>query len=119
VLWIPDSSRSVEYMRVPGLVAGEPSPIAASAIALGVPEQLHAALSLSKVAWADLARFQQGSLDELGLSGWGGLSLALPEGDAGLAVAMSVAAAVSGEEPLTESGAASGQAVAAVSGLAV
>lgn len=119
VLWIPDSSRSVEYMRVPGLVAGEPSPIAATAIALAVPEQLQSALTQSKVAWADLARFQQGSLGELGLSGWGGLSLALPDGDASLAVAMSVAAAVSGEEPLTESGASSGQAVAAVSGLAV
>lgn len=119
VLWIPDSSRSVEYMRVPGLIAGEPSPIASTPIALGVPEQLHAALTLAQVAWADLARFQQGTLDELGLSGWGGLGLALPGGDASLAVAMSVAAAVSGEEPLTESGASSGQAVAAVSGLAV
>ncbi|WP_280505020.1 VWA domain-containing protein [Nocardia farcinica] len=118
-LWIPDSSRSVEYMRVPGLVAGEPSPIAATPIALGVPEQLHAALTEAQVAWADLARFQQGSLDELGLSGWGGLGLALPSSDASLAVAVSVAAAISGEEPLTESGAASGQAVAAVSGLAV
>ncbi|MBF6418649.1 VWA domain-containing protein [Nocardia farcinica] len=118
-LWIPDSSRSVEAMRVPGLVAGEPSPIAATPVALAVPEPLRAALAQANVAWADLPRLQQGSLDELGLSGWGGLRLALPEGDAALAVATSVAAAVAGEEPLTESGAASGQAVAAVSGLAV
>lgn len=117
-LWIPNSSRAVEIMRVPGLVAGEPSPIAGSPIALGVPEQVRAALEGARVAWGDLPRLQQGSLGELGLSGWGGLRMALPDGDATLAAAVAVGSAVAGEEPLTDAGAQSGQVVAAVSGLA-
>ncbi|MET8778392.1 substrate-binding domain-containing protein [Nocardia sp. NPDC004654] len=117
-LWIPSSSRAVEIMRVPGLVAGEPSPIAGSPIALGVPEQVRAALEDARIAWGDLPRLQQGSLGELGLSGWGGLRMALPDGDATLAAAVAVGAAVAGEEPLTDAGAQSGQVVAAVSGLA-
>ncbi|MFI2472837.1 VWA domain-containing protein [Nocardia xishanensis] len=117
-LWIPASSRAVESMRVPGLVAGEPSPIAGSPIALGVPEQVRAALESARVAWGDLPRLQQGSLGEIGLPGWGGLRLALPPGDAGVAAAVAVGSAIAGEEPLSDAGAQSGQVVAAVSGLA-
>ncbi|WP_245673239.1 VWA domain-containing protein [Nocardia lijiangensis] len=117
-LWIPDSSRAVESMRVPGLVAGEPSPIAGSPVALGVPEQVRAALESARIAWGDLPRLQQGSLDEIGLSGWGGLRLALPPGDGTVAAAVAVGSAVAGEEPLSDAGAQSGQVVAAISGLA-
>ncbi|WP_431951036.1 VWA domain-containing protein [Nocardia lijiangensis] len=117
-LWIPDSSRAVESMRVPGLVAGEPSPIAGSPVALGVPEQVRAALESARIAWGDLPRLQQGSLAEIGLSGWGGLRLALPPGDGTVAAAVAVGSAVAGEEPLSDAGAQSGQVVAAISGLA-
>lgn len=117
-LWIPDSMRSVESVRVPGLIEGQPESVASSPIVLAVPDQLRGALESTQVFWADLPRLQQGSLDEVGLSGWGGLKLTLPPGDASLAVAAAIAGSVSGTDPLTEEAAASGQAVAAVSGLA-
>ncbi|WP_325098355.1 VWA domain-containing protein [Nocardia gipuzkoensis] len=117
-LWIADSTRSIESMRVPGLIEGTPVSIAASPIVLAVPEELHRALEQAEVSWADLPRLQQGSLGEIGLSGWGGLRMALPSGDATLAAATAVGSAVSGAEPLTEQAARSGQVVAAISGLA-
>ncbi|MCC3332502.1 VWA domain-containing protein [Nocardia abscessus] len=117
-LWIADSTRSIESMRVPGLIEGTPVSIAASPIVLAVPEELHRALEQAEVSWADLPRLQQGSLGEIGLSGWGGLRMALPAGDATLAAATAVGSAVSGAEPLTEQAAQSGQVVAAISGLA-
>ncbi|MBF6227303.1 VWA domain-containing protein [Nocardia abscessus] len=117
-LWIADSTRSIESMRVPGLIEGTPVSIAASPIVLAVPEELHRALEQAEVSWADLPRLQQGSLGEIGLSGWGGLRMALPSGDATLAAATAVGSAVSGAEPLTEQAAQSGQVVAAISGLA-
>lgn len=117
-LWIADSTRSIESMRVPGLIEGTPVPIAASPIVLAVPEELRSALEQAEVSWADLPRLQQGSLGELGLSGWGGLRMAVPSGDATLAAATAVGSAVSGAEPLSEEAARSGQVVAAISGLA-
>ncbi len=117
-LWIPVSSRQIESMRVPGLVEGTPRSIASSPIVLAVPEVLRHALATTQTSWADLPRLQQGSLDTIGLPGWNGLELALPQGDSSLAVAAAVAAAVSGTEPLTEEAVASGQAISAVSGLA-
>ncbi len=117
-LWIPDSTRSIESVRVPGLIEGQPESIASSPIVLAVPDQLRGALESAQVSWVDLPRLQQGSLDEIGLSGWGGLKLALPVGDSSLAVAAAIAGSVSGTDPLTAEGAASGQAVAAVSGVA-
>ncbi|MGY1980495.1 VWA domain-containing protein [Nocardia gipuzkoensis] len=117
-LWIADSTRSIESMRVPGLIEGTPVSIAASPIVLAVPEELHRVLEQAEVSWADLPRLQQGSLGEIGLSGWGGLRMALPSGDATLAAATAVGSAVSGAEPLTEQAARSGQVVAAISGLA-
>lgn len=118
-LWIADSTRSIESMRVPGLIEGIPVPVASSPIVLAVPEELRGALEQAEISWADLPRLQQGSLDELGLSGWGGLRMAVPSGDATLAAATSVGSAVSGAEPLSEDAARSGQVVAAISGLAV
>lgn len=117
-LWIADSSRSIELVRVPGLIEGTPASIATSPIVLAVPDALRLALEQHQIAWSDLPRLQQGSLDELGLSGWGGLRMALPVGDATTAAAASIGAAVSGTEPLTEQAAGSGQVVAAISGLA-
>ncbi|GAB2681856.1 substrate-binding domain-containing protein [Nocardia goodfellowii] len=117
-LWIPNSSRAIEAARVPGLIEGDPTPIAASPIVLAVPEELRAALEAAQTTWADLPALQQGSLSTIGLPNWGGLKLALPGGDAGLAVATAVAAATSGTDPLTEQAARTGQVVSAVSGLA-
>ncbi|MFD4459292.1 substrate-binding domain-containing protein [Nocardia sp. NPDC058480] len=117
-LWIADSSRTVELVRVPGLIEGTPASIATSPIVLAVPDALRQALEQHQITWADLPRLQQGSLDEVGLSGWGGLQMALPVGDATTAAAASIGAAVSGTEPLTEQAAGSGQVVAAISGLA-
>lgn len=117
-LWIADSTRTVESVRVPGLIEGQPASIASSPIVLAVPDELRQALEQARTTWADLPRLQQGSLGDIGLNGWGGLGLALPAGDTTLAVATAVASAVSGTEPLTEEAARSGQAVAAVSGLA-
>lgn len=117
-LWIADSSRSIELVRVPGLIEGTPASIATSPIVLAVPDALRQALEQHQIAWADLPRLQQGSLDEVGLSGWGGLRMALPSGDATTAAAASIGAAISGTEPLTEQAAGSGQVVAGISGLA-
>ncbi|MGW4093175.1 VWA domain-containing protein [Nocardia sp. NPDC004750] len=117
-LWIADSTRSIESMRVPGLIEGTPVPIATSPIVLAVPEDLRRALEQADVSWADLPRLQQGSLADVGLNGWGGLRMALPAGDATLAAATAVGSAVSGAEPLSEQAAQSGQVVAAISGLA-
>ncbi|MFE3544644.1 VWA domain-containing protein [Nocardia sp. NPDC059177] len=117
-LWIADSSRSIDLVRVPGLIEGAPASIATSPIVLAVPEPLRQALDEHQITWSDLPRLQQGSLDELGLSGWGGLRMALPGGDATTAAAASVGSAVSGTEPLTEQAAGDGQVVAAISGLA-
>ncbi|WP_328712988.1 VWA domain-containing protein [Nocardia salmonicida] len=117
-LWIADSSRSVELVRVPGLIEGTPASIATSPIVLAVPDALRQALEQHQIAWADLPRLQQGSLDEVGLTGWGGLRMALPAGDATIAAAAAIGSSVSGTEPLTEQAAGSGQVVAAISGLA-
>ncbi|WP_208644073.1 VWA domain-containing protein [Nocardia neocaledoniensis] len=117
-LWVADSSRSIEQVRVPGLIEGTPASIATSPIVLAVPDALRQALEQHHVAWADLPRLQQGSLDEVGLSGWGGLRMALPAGDATTAAAAAVGGAVSGTDPLTAEAAGSGQVVAAISGLA-
>ncbi|MFB8276031.1 VWA domain-containing protein [Nocardia colli] len=118
VLWIPDSTRSIESMRVPGMIEGTPAPIAVSPIVLAVPDELRGALEQAKTTWADLPRLQQGSLKDVGLSGWGNLRMALPPGDSSLAAAVAVGSEVSGAEPLSEQAAQSGQAVAAISGLA-
>ncbi|MFG1798084.1 VWA domain-containing protein [Nocardia sp. NPDC049149] len=118
VLWIPDSTRSIEAMRVPGVIEGNPAPIAVSPIVLAVPEPLRGALDEAKVSWSDLPRLQQGSLKDIGLPGWGGLKMALPAGDATLAAAAAVGSAISGTEPLSEQAAQSGQVVSAISGLA-
>lgn len=117
-LWIADSSRSVELMRVPGLIEGTPAPIAVSPIALGMPDELRRALEAAQVTWSDLPRLQQGSLAEIGLGGWGGLRLAVPNGDDSLAAALAVGSGVSGSDPLTEEAARSGQVVSAISRLA-
>ncbi|MFC4128099.1 VWA domain-containing protein [Nocardia rhizosphaerae] len=117
-LWIADSSRSIDLVRVPGLIEGTPASVATSPIVLAVPDALRQALEQNQVAWSDLPRLQQGSLDELGLSGWGGLRMALPAGDATTAAAAAVGGAVSGTDPLTAQAAESGQVVAAISGLA-
>ncbi|MFB7723979.1 substrate-binding domain-containing protein [Nocardia sp. NPDC056100] len=117
-LWIPDSSRSIELMRVPGLIGGTPAPVAVSPIALGVPDQLRQAMETAQVHWADLARLQQGSLSDIGLAAWGGLKLAMPGGDSALAVAAAVGSGVSGTDPLDENAVRSGQVISAVSLLA-
>ncbi|MGW4364219.1 VWA domain-containing protein [Nocardia takedensis] len=116
-LWIADSSRSIEAVRVPGLMEGEPTPIASSPVVLGVAEPLRQALEAARIAWSDLPNLQQGSLADLGLSGWGGLRMALPPGDSSLAAATAIGAMVSGVDPLTTEAARSGQVSSAVSGL--
>ncbi|MFC8531224.1 VWA domain-containing protein [Nocardia sp. NPDC057227] len=117
-LWIPDSTRSVEAVRVPGLIEGNPISVATSAIVLAVSEPLRAALDQAKAAWSDLPRLQQGSLSEIGLSGWGGLRMALPAGDTATAAAVAVGSSLSGVDPLTVEAAKTGQVVSAISVLA-
>ncbi|MFE2958143.1 VWA domain-containing protein [Nocardia tengchongensis] len=117
-LWIPQSSRAVEQMRVPGLIAGTPAPIAVSPVVLALPEELRHALDTAKVHWADLPKLQAGSLADAGLSGWGKLRLALPAGDSSLAVAAAVGSGVSGTDPLDEKAVATGQVISAISNLA-
>lgn len=117
-LWIADSLRSIESMRTPGLIEGNPAPVAVSPIVLAVPEDLGRALDEAKVTWSDLPRLQQGSLAELGLPDWAGLRMALPPGDATLAAAAAVGSTVSGTDPLSDQAAQSGQVVSAISLLA-
>ncbi|MGX1804499.1 VWA domain-containing protein [Nocardia sp. NPDC055321] len=118
-LWIPDSARSIELMRVPGLIAGTPAPIAVSPVALAVPDELRRALESAGVNWADLPRLQQpGALADLGLDSWNALRLALPAGDSAVAVATAVGSGVSGTDPLDEKAAAAGQVISAISLLA-
>lgn len=117
-LWIPDSSRSVQSMRIPGVIEGTPEPVAVSPIVLAVPDQLRQALQTAKSSWSDLPTLQQGTMSKLGLGSWGGLRMALPAGDDTLAAATAVGAAVSGSDPLTDESAHSGQVVSAISRLA-
>nr|WP_232541614.1 VWA domain-containing protein [Nocardia bovistercoris] len=117
-LWIPASSRAIEAARVPGLIEGEPASVATSPVVLGVAEPLRKALEAAQTSWSDLPGLQQGSLNELGLSGWGGLRMAVPADDSTLAAATAVGATLSGADPLTAQAAGSGQVIAAVSGLA-
>ena len=117
-LWIPDSSRSVESMRTPGVIEGTPAAVAVSPVVLAVPDQLRQALTTNKIGWSDLPKLQQGSLSQVGLSGWGGLRMAMPAGDSTVAAATAVGAAVSGSDPLTDESAKSGQVVSAISRLA-
>lgn len=117
-LWIPDSQRTAESARTSELLERQPTPLATSPIVLAVSDELRRALDDAGTTWAELPDLQQGSLGRIGLDGWGGLKLALPDGDSSLAVATTVAATIAGSEPLTEEAARSGQAVAAVSGLA-
>jgi hypothetical protein len=116
-VWIPESSRSVRRILVPGLVQGDPTSLATSPIVLAVAPALQSALVGAKVGWADLPRLQQGSLDTIGLSGWGGLGLALPSGDATVAVAEAVAEGVAGAVPLPEASLRSGAVPAALNAL--
>lgn len=117
-LWIADSGRSIESMRVPGLIEGAPASVASSPIVIAVPDDLRKALEQAKITWSDLPRLQQGSLSDIGLPGWSGLRLALPQGDATVAALAAVGSAVSGADPLSEAAAQSGQVVSAISGLA-
>ncbi len=117
-LWIPDSSRSVEQMRVPGLIEGAPASVATSPIVLAVPDQLRQAMEKAKTGWSDLPRLQQGSLGDIGLNGWGGLRMAMPAGDNTLAAALAVGSNVSGADPLSDEGVRSGQVISAISLLA-
>ncbi|CAM3064856.1 VWA domain-containing protein [Skermania piniformis] len=118
-LWIADSSRSVRRATVPGLLDGEPKPIATTPVVFAVAEPLRAALDNAKAGWADLAGLQQGDLDRIGLVGWGGLRLAVPPDDATLAVAEAVATAALAPQPVTAAALQRGPAVTAVSSLAV
>lgn len=117
-LWIPDSSRSVEQMRIPGVIEGVPASVAVTPVVLAVPDQLRQALTTNKIGWSDLPKLQQGSLSQIGLSGWGGLRMAMPAGDGSVAAATAVGAAVSGSDPLTDVSAKSGQVISAISRLA-
>ncbi|APA99376.1 VWA domain-containing protein [Nocardia seriolae] len=117
-LWIPESSRSIEQMRVPGLIAGTPAPIAVSPVSLAVPDELRTALETAKVHWSDLPKLQSGSLADIGLAPWGKLRLAIPAGDGSLAVATAVGSGVSGTDPLDAKAVATGQVVSAISLLA-
>lgn len=116
-LWIPNSSRSVEAMRVPGLIQGTPTPVTATPVVLAVPDPLRQALESAKISWSDLPRLQQGSLGDIGLAAWGGLRMAMPPGDDTLAAALAVGSAVSGADPLTDATAHAGQVTAAISRL--
>ncbi|GGK33705.1 hypothetical protein GCM10011591_01740 [Nocardia camponoti] len=117
-LWIADSSRSIELVRAPGLIEGTPASIAISPIVLAVPEPLKQALEQHKVGWGELPSLQQGTLDSLGLAGWGGLKMAMPAGDATTVAAAAIGGAISGTEPLSDAAANSGQVVAAISVMA-
>ncbi|MEC3955896.1 substrate-binding domain-containing protein [Nocardia sp. CDC153] len=117
-LWIPASSRSVEQMRVPGLIAGTPAPIAVSPISLAVHDELRGALETAKIHWSDLPKLQSGSLADVGLGSSGKLRLAMPAGDPSLAIATAVGSGVSGTDPLDEKAVATGQVVSAISLLA-
>ncbi|MFI1914036.1 substrate-binding domain-containing protein [Nocardia sp. NPDC020380] len=117
-LWIPQSSRAIEQMRVPGLIAGTPASLAVSPISLAVPDPLRRALEAAQIKWSDLPRLQQGSLSSINLAAWGKLNLAMPAGDASLAVAEQVGADISGTDPLDDKAVATGQVISAVSGLA-
>lgn len=117
-LWIPQSSRAIEQMRVPGLIAGTPASLAVSPISLAVPDPLRRALEAAQIKWSDLPRLQQGSLSSINLAAWGKLNLAMPAGDASLAVAEQVGADISGTDPLDDKAVATGQVISAISGLA-
>ncbi|MCV7192858.1 substrate-binding domain-containing protein [Mycolicibacterium brumae] len=95
-LWIPGSSASVARVSeaLPQLISSSPS-IATSPVLLGVRPELKD--KLSEQSWSTLPGLATapGSLDGLGLPGWGTLRLALPnsgDSDASFLAAEAVAA---------------------------
>uniref|UniRef100_UPI000AC7AF2F substrate-binding domain-containing protein n=1 Tax=Rhodococcus phenolicus TaxID=263849 RepID=UPI000AC7AF2F len=123
-LWVPSDTRATT--RAAQAVAGQPKSLATSPLVLAVPPELAHALTTAATDWTDLPALQSrpGSLDTLGLPGWGTLRLALPTGpdtDATTAALEAVAAATTGAGtgPLTLEQADSQPAVAAVTALAL
>lgn len=79
-LWIPVDSRI--GLRAPEALDGQPRPLATSPLVLAVPTDLGRALTGGSVRWQDLPALQSDptAMDELGLTMWGSLGIALPTG---------------------------------------
>lgn len=121
-LWIPSSSAATERLSmVPGMIDGGPKSIATSPVVLAVPTELGLALDAASTGWQRLPSLQTtpDSLNGLGLTGWGGLKLALPVDSPTSHALDAVAAATvdAGTGPLDETQAASPEVTAAVSAL--
>ncbi|MCL2533679.1 MAG: substrate-binding and VWA domain-containing protein [Nocardiaceae bacterium] len=122
-LWIPASGAAINHVSaVPGVLDGQPKPIASSPVVLAVPGPLALALDAAGTGWQGLPALQaeRDSLAGIGLGGWGSLKLALPTDSATGHTLDAVAAAVAdaGTGPLDEPQAASPKVTAAVSALA-
>jgi hypothetical protein len=126
-LWIPSSSAAAApVVEKTGLVNGTPKTLASSPVVLAAPAQLTAALGGAAAGWADLPRLAgvPGSLDSIGLAGWGALRMALPTGpgsDATTLATDAVAIGLAGAttEPLTAEQASAAPVVAGLSQLAL
>ncbi|GGG10903.1 hypothetical protein GCM10007304_26230 [Rhodococcoides trifolii] len=126
-LWIPSSSAAAApVLEQTGAVNGTPKSLASSPVVLAAPGDLTAALGAAAAGWADLPRLAgvAGSLDAIGLTGWGSLRMALPSGagsDATTLATDAVAIGLAGAttEPLTADQVSSGTVVAGLSQLAL
>ncbi|WP_430332627.1 substrate-binding domain-containing protein [Rhodococcus sp. ACT016] len=123
-LWIPASGAAINRVSpVPGVLDGQPKPIATSPVVLAVPAELGLALDAARSGWQNLPALQTASdsLTGIGLAGWGSLKLTLPA-DSPTGHALDAAAAAvtdAGSGPLDEPRAASPKATTAISGLAI
>ncbi|MGU3437473.1 substrate-binding domain-containing protein [Actinomycetes bacterium M1A6_2h] len=126
-LWIPSSSvQAAPVLETTGAVNGTPKSVASSPAVLAGPAELTTALGAAAVGWADLPRLAgvAGSLDSIGLPGWGALRLALPTGAGSDATALATEAVAMGlagvvDQPLTADQVTAAPVVAGLSQLAL
>ncbi|GAA4483767.1 hypothetical protein GCM10023094_35800 [Rhodococcus olei] len=101
-LWIPQSSWALGTLSShPGIVDGQPKPVASAAVVIAAPTVVAQAMTRPQVGWQDLPRLQSDpeALTAAGLPHWGTLRLALPTGPGSEPTALAteaVAAAVAG-----------------------
>ncbi|MGW0044871.1 substrate-binding domain-containing protein [Rhodococcus sp. NPDC003348] len=99
-LWIPQSSWSISTLNAhPGMIDGQPKPIASAAVVIAAPTVVAQAMSRPLVGWQDLPRMQSDpeALTTAGLPRWGTLQLAMPpDSEPTMLATEAVAAAVAG-----------------------
>lgn len=81
--WIPQSSVWSSQLATanPSVIDGEPASLVSSPVVLAIPTAAKEAMD-SKVGWIELPTLQRSAdaMEQLGLTGWGALKMAMPVG---------------------------------------